>query len=310
MCAQCVVCGADTKVFKSSGKAKKYCGRKCYHGKRSRRRVKERTCKQCGVAFVGYGECCGKKCNQLYRYHNPKSQPKRCQQCAQAFNPKPGRKGAFCSRECAWTFKSETGAYAVGILHPWTLNKQARAVADGCLRVLLRWVSIERTHAARQIRISERLADVIVPCDRCGVEVVKRRGGKCLTKANRCKKCRASFKRAHRKRAEARRYLRKRNHPSKRCEVIVEEDVFCSSLWLCGICKEPVDHRLVAPHPLAAEMDHVVPLSKGGTHTRDNVQCTHRICNNAKSDGTQDEARRAINFIRWLTGKSVRELAT
>lgn len=45
----------------------------------------------------------------------------------------------------------------------------------------------------------------------------------------------------------------------------------------CGICREPVDRKTF-------HLDHVVPLSKGGTHTYANVQVAHPSCNLAKSN--------------------------
>lgn len=33
-----------------------------------------------------------------------------------------------------------------------------------------------------------------------------------------------------------------------------------------------------------ATIDHIIPLSKGGTHTYNNVQLAHYICNSKKSD--------------------------
>ena len=42
----------------------------------------------------------------------------------------------------------------------------------------------------------------------------------------------------------------------------------------CGICKK----RLTPP----IQIDHIVPISKGGTHTYDNLQASHAICNRRK----------------------------
>lgn len=49
--------------------------------------------------------------------------------------------------------------------------------------------------------------------------------------------------------------------------------------WVCGLCREPVDRSLSWPEPLSASLDHILPLSKGGEHTLDNVQCAHLVCN-------------------------------
>jgi 5-methylcytosine-specific restriction endonuclease McrA len=44
---------------------------------------------------------------------------------------------------------------------------------------------------------------------------------------------------------------------------------------LCGICKKPFDL-------FGIDFDHIIPLARGGTHTADNIQATHSICNRRK----------------------------
>lgn len=47
------------------------------------------------------------------------------------------------------------------------------------------------------------------------------------------------------------------------------------SAGICGICLEV----LAAP----IEIDHIIPLARGGTHTYDNLQAAHATCNRRKS---------------------------
>ena len=49
--------------------------------------------------------------------------------------------------------------------------------------------------------------------------------------------------------------------------------------WICNICEEPIDRRLRFPNRMAATVEHVTPLCKGGTHTWDNVRPAHAQCN-------------------------------
>lgn len=49
--------------------------------------------------------------------------------------------------------------------------------------------------------------------------------------------------------------------------------------WICNICEEPINPKLRFPHRMAATVEHVTPLSKGGTHTWDNVRPAHATCN-------------------------------
>lgn len=56
---------------------------------------------------------------------------------------------------------------------------------------------------------------------------------------------------------------------------------------ICQICGQPVDAtdiqrgHVMRKYP---SLDHIVPLSKGGTHTWDNVQLAHMGCNSGKCD--------------------------
>lgn len=56
------------------------------------------------------------------------------------------------------------------------------------------------------------------------------------------------------------------------------------ALWSgsCGICDEPIDRATKYPHPLSPSVDHIVPLSKGGTHEQSNLQWAHLVCNQRK----------------------------
>lgn len=60
---------------------------------------------------------------------------------------------------------------------------------------------------------------------------------------------------------------------------IIERDG--SSCYLCGNKVDESSHYTSDYYPT---IDHVVPLSKGGTHSWDNVRLAHRLCNMYKRD--------------------------
>lgn len=62
----------------------------------------------------------------------------------------------------------------------------------------------------------------------------------------------------------------------RRSEVLAASDRIC---WLCGgaICGQH-------PDPMSFSIDHVIPISKGGTDTRDNVRAAHLRCNIRRKD--------------------------
>lgn len=47
----------------------------------------------------------------------------------------------------------------------------------------------------------------------------------------------------------------------------------------CYICGKSINYSLKFPHPKSPSLDHVQPLSAGGSHTLENVAMTHLECN-------------------------------
>jgi hypothetical protein len=82
-----------------------------------------------------------------------------------------------------------------------------------------------------------------------------------------------------RKNYELRRARKKSNGPF---EDFSNDEIYERDHWVCGICGNPVDRSLVWPDPMSVSLDHIVPLSRGGAHTRANVRCTHLHCNVSK----------------------------
>jgi len=42
--------------------------------------------------------------------------------------------------------------------------------------------------------------------------------------------------------------------------------------------------RLAWPDPGSKSIDHILPLSKGGSHSQENVQWAHLVCNTRKGN--------------------------
>ena len=129
-------------------------------------------------------------------------------------------------------------------------------------------------------RLSSKRAELAaVPCSTCGRPV-----GSALRKRYCSKACRDSgdVTRSIR-RAVGRAYM-----CAKRARVVVQFDpheVLERDGWRCRLCgvRTPKGHR-GKNLPSSPELDHIVPLSKGGEHTPWNTQCLCRKCNRSKSD--------------------------
>lgn len=69
-------------------------------------------------------------------------------------------------------------------------------------------------------------------------------------------------------------------------EPIDPAEVYAADDWTCQICGGLVDVEKFHPHPGSPSLDHIVPMSKGGPHMRDNVQTAHLGCNVQKGNRT------------------------
>jgi len=66
---------------------------------------------------------------------------------------------------------------------------------------------------------------------------------------------------------------------------------------ICQLCGCLVDLAIKHPNTLSLSIDHIIPLSKGGTHEPSNVQCTHLGCNISKGNRTGKRENYAPNGV-------------
>lgn len=86
-------------------------------------------------------------------------------------------------------------------------------------------------------------------------------------------------------------------------EFITPFSVFERDKWTCQMCGifTPVVYRGTIEWT-APELDHIIPVSKGGSHTMDNLQCLCRRCNINKSNKVYKN--REQNNIWLSTGRA------
>jgi hypothetical protein len=75
----------------------------------------------------------------------------------------------------------------------------------------------------------------------------------------------------------------------------------------CHLCGLPVPMTARKPHPLAAEVDHVLPISRGGTHAPENLALTHKTCNIAKGGRAATWRRDPAEVVPMLAAWDRRE---
>lgn len=57
------------------------------------------------------------------------------------------------------------------------------------------------------------------------------------------------------------------------------QEIYERDNWICHLCGEKIDPSLRMPDRMSRTLDHLIPISKGGNHTKDNVSAAHWLCN-------------------------------
>jgi 5-methylcytosine-specific restriction endonuclease McrA len=83
----------------------------------------------------------------------------------------------------------------------------------------------------------------------------------------------------------ATRILRKARERVAKVETVNPFKVFERDGWMCRLCGAATPRGKRGTHDDdAPELDHVIPLAKGGDHSYANTQCACRRCNGLKGD--------------------------
>jgi predicted nucleic acid-binding Zn ribbon protein len=136
----------------------------------------------------------------------------------------------------------------------------------------------------------------IVPetnCRQCGADLTGRdeakRGGASPFCSEACQvKRRAEVARDGKRRRD----YRRRNATT--VERFSRSEVFKRDGWRCQCCGCKCSPSRQVPHPKAPTLDHIIPLSKGGGHTRVNTQLLCFTCNSRKGDRAANDQLRLI----------------
>lgn len=206
----------------------------------------------------------------------------RCQSCGQQFHRKPTRafgfhhKGKwipptrFCSAKCVKWWQS------TGKTRQWICRRDGVVVRRSeaswvDYRPTRQWVVWPDGTTLTRAKAETRWALGKQQCIYCKQEFYP------STAHHRY--CTPNCKRQHRAAAK-----RAKGLGATDVEVIGKLDVLRQDNWTCHLCGERIDAELQSPHPMAGTVDHLIPLSHGGTHTWDNLAAAHMRCNSIKGN--------------------------
>lgn len=311
----CINCG---NVFKHIKQGMKYCSSKCreeYYNKSGRYNLK---CKYCGKEFRAINkkyEYCSTICSNRSTAQNKiKRHECICKYCGEKYMPKTIERNQYCSRQCDYLAKAKKckicGKIITGINGNYCSDKckniykekhpiiniciqcgnefkgrsNSKYCSDKCHKKYMHNIYVEhkltneyqdelrRTREKYQSQI-EYIKTI---CIECGKEII--------TNKNDIKKY-CSYK-CSRKETKRTRRARKRDAYVDAVRFI---DIYLRDKGKCQLCGKKINLKHKSSHPMSASLDHMIPLSLGGTHEPKNVQLAHMICNSLKGNGTIEQ---------------------
>lgn len=257
------------------------------------------TCKTCGAQFQSAqprAVSCSDECRaeRKRRRAKPKapitSITYECWWCGKQYHPRRREASKACSRECG--FKVKDFIRSARITGLMVSHSVYRFKCADCYT----WAN-GRSNGRRCSACIERnrpnyqpVKGTIRQCELCNSDFIAMSGAEFSS----TKFCSKTCRNAHRRKqpwykpmqaaAKAKRRAARRGARVK--EAVKPQVVFDRDAWRCQACgcKTPKGLRGTCD-PKAPELDHIVPISKGGEHSYRNTQCLCRSCNAAKSDG-------------------------
>jgi hypothetical protein len=266
------------------------------------------TCRICGEEFTKkahHQRLCSERCK--YEWKNKiehERQPLcKCEGCGILFKPKKSDRMRFHSQECAAAYRgakhnrikdlikvlSKVGTLVLVLrrLRECTYcggrfysTRKETCCSSQCRQELVRqyWrIRYQKVIRERAMQRHREKADVI-RCYNCWKEFVPQFGSK------RKRFCSTLCANRFEKRMRNRRRRARKWQTEPMFDRFSDMEIFERDGWICQICLAPIDRTVSHRHPMSATLDHIVPLSRCGTHTRQNVQTAHRQCNSLKRE--------------------------
>lgn len=210
-----------------------------------------------------------------------------CAHCGAGFVTSVKNK-IYCSRKCnhaAWVLRNADKHKANREEEKAKAHKFSRVTFNSCVACGAAFTSMRKkkycSAACKPKSPWASVAPVVKTCARCGSKYAPAKTGGRVSEY--CSgECRALAEKASRRAAKSKRRAVIRGATVERVDPFV---VFERDRWKCGLCgcDTPIGKR-GSYDDNAPELDHIIPLAKGGDHSYRNTQCACRRCNGLKSD--------------------------
>lgn len=253
----------------------------------------QRQCQFCNKSFTSpqRAKWCSNSCRHKARRQRIRNEAKyQCEYCKCWFNTDEKRTHKYCSIKCRGKACSEL---ALANRKPDEPRKVQCIVCNKTFEPV-----------GYQLTCSDecRSRRYLKQCNHCGEffrTYDKQRlycSGSCSKRSlavipKTCKECGKAFKGNATQKCCSKKCSKRQHHAKRRA---TKKNAFIEPVGLgyllkrdngiCQICLQPVDVCQKAPHSLSPSVDHIIPLAKGGKHSRANTQLAHFYCNSVKSD--------------------------
>lgn len=257
--------------------------------RRSHPQLRKDGCAICGIPLPSYRRrYCSDSCSEIGHRQLDRAREKRlksasdteCEYCGQPLSVLQEKRGyRFCTVQC-WAMSKATlkGTVRTCMICGKEFEphyKEQLCCDKSCGNIRGRRTEKERGYEQEQIS-----------CVRCSKDFSAPRYTGAV-KWTMCPRCRREWDRD--------RCRRKRVAVDAAVEEIIDYVVFERDSWTCQLCSEAVDPKCEWPDSMSPSIDHIMPLSKGGDHSMDNVQLAHLGCNCRKNNNVEscDEGQKA-----------------
>lgn len=212
-----------------------------------------------------------------------------CDWCGVAFSVKWSREARgqrCCSKSCAVRLRSAPAATRIFISDcsrcgSTMVGRRRRTVCDSCKAAVR-----PRPKPVKASRLR------IIDCAECGRICCVHGAG--LSTRRFCGE-RCADRAARRMRRQKERATGMRHKGRVRRDAVVEtfttREIAERDGWRCHICGKKVPDRPYKAKALDPTLDHLVPVSAGGDHTRANVALAHNRCNYERNTGGEVQLR-------------------